>query len=202
MKRRQSPAKSQQSAAKSQFRLIAGQWRGRKLLFPAVEGLRPTPDRVRETLFNWLADDVYDANCLDLFAGSGALGLECLSRGAKSCHFIEANKEASTAINEHLSLLKAQGATLNGLLPATLSRLNNSVFELVFIDPPYAQAQLINECLQQLIQQGNIQAGATAYIENSSHDGTPRLPDGFKLHRQKTAGQVQYSLYHYLPDNV
>ena len=200
MKRRQSPAKSQQTVTKSQFRLIAGQWRGRKLSFPTVEGLRPTPDRMRETLFNWLQDDIQNARCLDLFAGSGALGLESLSRGASHCRFFEANRHAQMAINEHLSLLKAPGATTVGQLPTALIHLHDEIFDIVFIDPPYAQAQLIDSCLQQLIQQGNIQAGAIVYIENSSQDGLPILPAGFHLHRQKVAGQVQSHLLHYQPE--
>ena len=199
MKRRQSPAKSQQSASKSQFRIIAGQWRGRKLSFPATDGLRPTPDRVRETLFNWLADELPQAHCLDLFAGSGALGLECLSRGAASCHFIEANTQAAQAISEHLQLLKGAGRTFKGQLPHALTQLTGTPYDVIFIDPPYAQAGLIDDCLQRLIQQQQIRHGACVYIENSSEDAMPLLPDGFELHRQKSVGQVQSHLLHYLP---
>ena len=194
MKRRRSPAKSQQSTAKSHIRLIAGQWRGRKLSFPTIDGLRPTPDRVRETLFNWLANEMPQANCLDLFAGSAALGLECLSRGASSTTFIEANKEAVTAINENLALLQGQGKVIQGFLPTALQQLALQKFDVIFIDPPYAQAQLISECLHQLIQQQAINDNAWVYIENASQDALPALPENVEIFRQKNTGQVQSTL--------
>ena len=199
MKRQRSPTKSQQSPAKCQFRLIAGKHRGRKLTFPVLEALRPTPDRVRETLFNWLSDELNQSTCLDLFAGSGALGLECLSRGAKNCIFIDAHPQAQTAISAHLSVLKESGQAMQGELPASLSHLHDKHFDIIFIDPPYANAYLIISCLNQLVQQDNIKHGAAIYIEHSSEDARPPLSDDFQLHRTKKTGQVQSSLLYYLP---
>ena len=198
MKRRQSPAKSQQSATKNQFRIIAGTHRGRKLSFPATQGLRPTPDRVRETLFNWLNNGIAHARCLDLFAGSGALGLESLSRGAESCDFIEANAQAIESIKNHLMLLQSNGKTYQGLLPEAISNLPSNNYDIVFIDPPYAQAELINTCLHQLITRKQLNNDACIYIEHSSSDAMPQLPDGLTSHRQKKFGQVQSHLLHYV----
>ena len=95
------------SAGRSQLRIIGGQWRGRKLTFTPAEGLRPTTDRVRETLFNWLAPFIFGARCADLFAGSGALGLEALSRGAAHCDFVDSAKAAGRQIAGHLETLGA-----------------------------------------------------------------------------------------------
>ncbi len=200
MNRRHSPTKSQQSPAKSQFRLIGGKHRARKLTFPIIDDLRPTPDRVRETLFNWLTNDLAQSSCLDLFAGSGALGLESLSRGAKDCVFIDAHTQVRQSITEHISLLKESGKVIQGDLPNALINLKHQRFDLIFIDPPYAKAHLIDDCLIQLMQQNNIRDGAAIYIEHSSRDFLPILSNDFQLHRQKTAGQVQSSLYYYYPE--
>ena len=97
--------------ATSQLRIIGGQWRGRKLPFPDRPGLRPTGDRIRETLFNWLEPHLQTAKCLDLFAGSGALGIEALSRGAAHCDFVDADQEAITAVGHHLNTLDASTST-------------------------------------------------------------------------------------------
>lgn len=195
MNRHKSPVKSRQTPAPGVFRIIGGQWRGRKLQFPATKGLRPTPDRVRETLFNWLAIPVRDANCLDLFCGSGALGLEALSRGAARCIFVDSEKQALQAIHTHISTLNAQGTTLHCRLPEGLETLKGR-FNLVFIDPPYALAA-VSECLHKLVHTHLLGDEAWVYIENSSSQPLPELPEGFSIYRHKTAGQVQYCLLHY-----
>ena len=199
MKRRSSPAKSQQSG---QFRIIGGLHRGRKLSFPAIENLRPTPDRVRETLFNWLFDDVINARCLDLCAGSGALGLEALSRGAQHCMFIETNGDASKSISEHLQTLEAIGSRVQlGQLPQSLHQLaNEEAFNLIFLDPPY-KLDIINDCIALLDELDLIASDAWLYIENASNDPAPILADSdrsiFRLHREKSFGQVRASLFQY-----
>ncbi len=199
MNRRKSPVKSQQSKAQSTFRIIGGHWRGRKLSFPATEGLRPTPDRVRETLFNWLSDELPDAQCLDLFCGSGALGLEALSRGARHCLFIDAEPQVTSAIQSHLEVLPdAQGRTLNARLPEGLSQLKQAV-DVVFLDPPYA-VHCISECLEYLIDNKLLNPAAWIYVENDSNDPGPLVPAVLRQHRQKIAGQVRYTLLQYQPD--
>ncbi|MDA0890684.1 MAG: 16S rRNA (guanine(966)-N(2))-methyltransferase RsmD, partial [Proteobacteria bacterium] len=97
--------KSGRASQRNQVRIISGVWRGRKLWFPSIDGLRPTPDRVRETLFNWLSPEIRGARCLDLFAGSGALGFEALSRGAQSCCFVDANKDACRTLEKNAQTL-------------------------------------------------------------------------------------------------
>lgn len=192
MKRIKSPAKATETG---QFRIIGGQWRGRKLQFPAVKGLRPTPDRVRETVFNWLAPHLQAMQCLDLYSGCGALGLEALSRGAAYCTFVDNSRPALQAIEQHLDVLKGQGKTLVAELPQAIALLNQPV-DIVFIDPPYAD-QSIETCVQLLLEKQLVKPEAWLYCENGSDKSLPQLPSEFVLHRHKTAGAVQYALYYY-----
>ncbi len=196
MKHSKPPVNSQQSHLPAVFRIIGGIWRSRKFQFPPTPGLRPTPDPVRETLFNWLSDSINDAVCLDLFCGSGALGLEALSRGANHCTFIDSEQRALQAITQHLQTLQCkQGTTIANALPAGLSRLN-STFDVVFLDPPYT-LDCITDCLAELVSGHLLSDGAWVYIECSSKAALQLLPDVFRLHRQKRAGQVQYALLQY-----
>jgi 16S rRNA (guanine966-N2)-methyltransferase len=197
MKKQRSPAKSSKIAEPGQFRIIGGKWRGRKLLFPAVTGLRPTPDRVRETVFNWLFD-VSNLHCLDLFAGSGSLGLEALSRGASSCLFIDQSQAACQAINQHLQQLENSAtASSKAMAQEVLSALNtlpqSARFSLVFLDPPY-QLNCISECLQTLKERQLLDENAAIYIENSSQNAPISLPEGFSVLKEKQQGQVRFSL--------
>src|SRR5690606_3705719 len=123
----------------NQLRIIGGQWRGRKLRFPDVEGLRPTGDRIRETLFNWLAPELPGARCLDLFAGSGSLGLEALSRGAAASWMLERDAHAAGCLRENLQLLAADGGVVQHLDSLTHLRQGNAEqpFDVIFIDPPF-----------------------------------------------------------------
>ncbi len=197
MKRRTSPSKSQETG---QFRIIAGLYRGRKLTFPAIDNLRPTPDRVRETVFNWLFNACPHAHCLDLFAGSGSLGLEALSRGAESCTFIEKNKAANQAITSHLNTLKVSNSQVSlASLPQAISQLDKP-YNLIFIDPPY-KLHLINSCIDHLLIQHLISDNAWIYIENASNDPAILLPPEFSLQREKIFGQVRSSLFQYQPIN-
>lgn len=195
MNRSKLPVKSP-SSLPCTFRIIGGDWRSRKFQFPNVEGIRPTPDRVRETLFNWLSPFLTEARCLDLFCGSGALGLEALSRGAEHCTFIDANTQALTAIQQHLQTLACNnGHILQGQLPDALLRIQPA-FSIVFIDPPYALNSII-PCLNLLIERHLLVDDAIIYIECSSLTPLPTWPEHFSLYRHKTAGQVQYALLRY-----
>lgn len=182
------------------LRIIGGQWRGRVLQFPDVEGLRPTGDRVRETLFNWLMGYLPDARCLDLFAGSGALSLEALSRGAQHVHALELDRRAAQNIRHHAATLGTQD--LNVYCDDTLDYLargnSASPFDIVFIDPPFA-ADLAGQCAS-LLEQGHwLSDAAWIYIEADKSLPPTVLPSHWQLHREKTAGQVLYRLYQRRP---
>jgi 16S rRNA (guanine966-N2)-methyltransferase len=178
------------------LRIIGGEWRGRKLLFPALPGLRPSPNRVRETLFNWLQPELAGAHCLDLFAGSGALGLEALSRGAGSCWFVELARAASQQIRQHLTTLKCEtGRVIDADASQWLASAPPTPrFHLVFIDPPFRQG-LTAECCARLERSGRLSDNALIYVESAVDEGPPDVPANWSLHRDKQAGQVAYRLF-------
>ncbi len=190
------PAKSTTNSPKgsNQLRIIGGSWRGRKLNFPDVDGLRPTGDRLRETLFNWLAPDIQDARCLDLFAGSGALGLEALSRGAAGCVFLERNPLAAKELAKNLALLNATNGKL--LLQDALTWLKGKQeqqFDLVFIDPPF-QLALWQQSFD-LLEEGNFLAeGALMYVECPKNI-IYEVPESWNIHKEKIAGSNIYRLF-------
>lgn len=183
------------SATPNTLRIIGGQWRGRKLTFSPVEGLRPTADRVRETLFNWLAPVIRDARCLDLFAGSGALGLEALSRGAASCDFVDTSVTALRHIAQHLRTLDADRRALCHAGPALAFLQGASApYEIVFIDPPFGK-NLVEPVCAQLARPGLLSAGGFIYVETSVRDPVPAVPADWLLQREKVASEVAYRLY-------
>ncbi len=175
------------------LRVIGGQWRGRKLSFPPVPGLRPTPDRVRETLFNWLAPVIDGARCLDLFAGSGALGLEALSRGAREVVWVDAAASVVATLNDHLHTLQAQGGRVVRGDALAFLRGPAEPFDVVFLDPPFGQG-LLAPCCTLLAERGWLAPGAWVYLEAERELPEPALPSGWSWHRQKEAGQVAYRL--------
>lgn len=184
------------ASGNNQLRIIGGIWRGRKLGFPDVDGLRPTGDRIRETLFNWLAPDMQDALCLDVFAGSGALGLEALSRGAQCSVMLEKNALAAQQLKSHLQLLQAA----NGRVEHTDSlqwlqqQKPSQPFDVVFIDPPFA-LNLWQAVATALETHGWLAEDAAIYLE-APRDAQILLPASWRLHRDKQAGQVSYRLYY------
>lgn len=183
------------SGGSGQIRIIGGQWRGRKLPVPDSPGLRPTTDRVRETLFNWLAPSMVDARCLDCFAGSGALGLEALSRYAASTTLLEMERHVAQQLQKNLATLKAEhGKVVN---TNTLTYLNQSgtPHDVVFVDPPFRKG-LLEETLNLLEVNGWLADGALIYVESEVENGLPSVPANWSLHREKIAGQVAYRLYH------
>ena len=178
--------------AANQVRIIAGTWRGRRLSFAPVPGLRPTPDRVRETLFNWLSPVVRGARCLDLYAGSGALGLEAASRGAAEVVLVDNDPQVVAALGRQLESLGAQQvrvvqADVQQWLSGAVSQ-----FDIVFLDPPFRR-QLLAPCVQLLESRGWLSAQARIYIE-AEKGLAPELPDNWELLRSKLAGQVGYHL--------
>jgi len=176
---------------REEFRVIAGKWRSRKLHFPPLPGIRPSPDRVRETLFNWLRDRIEGAACLDLFAGSGALGLEALSRGAVHVTFVDQERRAIDAIRAHLALLKAEGGET--VVAEALGWLSGPprAFELVFLDPPFDSDLAPEVCAR--LRQGWLKPGAWVYLEHAE-DRVPVLPGSWQTLREGHAGRVGYRL--------
>lgn len=186
-------AKKPPQAAAGQIRIIGGQWRGRKLPVPNSPGLRPTTDRVRETLFNWLAPVIQGARCLDCFAGSGALGLEALSRYAGSATLLEFERLVAQQLEKNLALLQGKGTVVN---TNTLSWLagNGQPFDVVFLDPPFRKG-LLAETVTLLEQQGWLADEAWIYVEAEAESAAADVPANWQLHREKVAGQVAYRLY-------
>lgn len=179
------------------LRIIGGRWRQRRLSFPDRPGLRPTPDRVRETLFNWLQAEVPGSYCLDLFAGSGALALEAASRGAREVLMLEQDKAAVQALVHNIELLGAvqakvwQRDTMAFLRAGRVAA--QPAFDLVFIDPPY-QSALLAPCCELLEQGGWLTAQARIYLECEAAVA-PVVPACWQPLKQKRAGQVAYHLF-------
>lgn len=177
-------------------RIISGLWRGRKLPVHDAQGLRPTTDRVKETLFNWIAQDVARSRCLDLFAGSGGLGFECASRQAQLVTLIEKNNTAFKQIESNIQTLKA--TNMKAISSDALLYLENKPaeiqYDLVFIDPPFHQG-LLEETIEKLESNHWLSEGAKIYIETEKELTLPALPHSWQLLREKNAGQVCYRLY-------
>lgn len=193
-RRQQTTRKPQNNRPGGFVRIISGQWRGRKLPVHNVEGLRPTTDRVKETLFNWLAQDIYQSKCLDLFAGSGGLSFEALSRGAESVTMLELDKKAANQLEQNLKTVGATNATVvNGDSLAFLSQ-PGSAHDLIFIDPPFRK-DLIQDVITALENNGWLAPHAMIYIEAEKELGNLTTPNHWHLHREKTAGQVCYRLF-------
>jgi len=181
------------------LRIISGKWRRRVLTVPPVEGLRPTPDRVRETLFNWLAGRVEGARCLDLYAGSGALGFEAASRGASRVVLVEKDARAVDNMRAEARALGAeQVRVVQADVPGWLeggphAQGDGEAFDIVFLDPPYASGDLGALCAR-LVRGGWLAADALVYLETGSANDPPPLPAGWEILRRQRAGRVRYHL--------
>ena len=187
-------AKQNKLKTSGSLRIIAGRWRGRKLTVLDLEGLRPTSDRIRETLFNWLQPTIGQANCLDLFAGSGALGLESASRGAQKVTLVELDAKAAQQLRHNCQQLAADNCQLVNQDAATFLSNNSEQYDIVFIDPPY-QTDLWTPIAQQLVTQKCLSANALIYLEYPSHINQPLLPTHWQLIKEKKAGAVNYCLF-------
>ena len=173
---------------KNQLRIIAGTWRGRKLPFAAVPGLRPTPDRVRETLFNWLSPVIGGARCLDLFAGSGALGFEAASRGAAEVILVDNHAEVINSLRQQIDILDARQIRIVQAECSRYLRGQSRPMDIVFLDPPYFE-NLLPGCIEQLESGGWLADEAWVYIE-TGQDIELELPGNWETYRSKSAGQV------------
>lgn len=183
----------------NRIRIIAGHWRGRKLTVLDQVGLRPTTDRVRETLFNWLQANIAGSRCLDLFAGTGALGLEALSRGAAHVQFVEKNPQVAVAIATNLDGFGIQAAGEDARASLTVSDAVDYLtappdkrFDVVFLDPPFA-ADLLPTAIELLCNNGFLQEHALIYIEQAGNQAAANPP--WSLHREGRAGQSSFRLY-------
>jgi 16S rRNA (guanine966-N2)-methyltransferase len=175
-----------------QIRIIAGKWRGRRIPVLDSEGLRPTGDRARETLFNWLAGHLSGADCLDLFAGTGALDLEALSRGARTACFVERESRVAEQLSGIIRTLGAEGAEVLCFDAVTFLRGAKRAFDIVFVDPPFAGPDHGELCT--LLAQGWLRDCGWVYLEMGRDRGLPDLPAGWQVHRENTAGQVRFAL--------
>jgi 16S rRNA (guanine966-N2)-methyltransferase len=174
------------------IRIVGGRWGGQRISIDAESDIRPTGDRVRETLFNWLTPVIDGMSCLDLFAGSGALGLEALSRGASEAWFVERNRAAADALEQVLERLDCASATVvNSDARIFLERSPNR-FNLVFLDPPFSGIDMENLCT--LLGQGWLQERAFVYFEMNKRSHLPALPPGWDVFREKVAGDVRFAL--------
>ena len=173
--------KMQVQNAKGEVRIIAGLWRGRKLPVLNAEGLRPTGDRVKETLFNWLMPYIVDSHCLDCFAGSGSLGFEALSRQAKQVTFLELDKNVANQLKKNLQTLK------------TTTEQNQPHFDVVFLDPPF-HFGLAEQAIALLEEKNWLLPHALIYVETEK-DKPLSVPNNWQLLKEKTAGMVSYRLY-------
>lgn len=191
------------SNQRNSVRIIGGQWRGRKLSFPTFDDLRPTGDRGRETLFNWLAGRIEDSRCLDLFAGSGCLGFEALSRGAAAVTFVELRTRVVAHLRDEWARLSAGGGQQQDMASrARFERMDARAwlakqlpgphFDIVFLDPPFA-AGLLPALLPALAPL--LAADARIYVERPTHQPAPPLPDRWTLARESRTGSVTMCLY-------
>lgn len=186
-----SKPQKQTSKAMGEVRLIAGLWRGRKLSVLNAEGLRPTTDRVKETLFNWLMMDVANARCLDCFAGSGSLGIEALSRQAQAVVFLEKFANAAQQLKKNLASLKTdKGTVINTDTLAYLAQKNNdNPFDIIFIDPPFHH-QFVPQILPLLQQNNWLAENALIYVETEKNHPPLPLAENWQIIKEKSAGMV------------
>ena len=199
--RKKSTANRQAKAANNKsangfIRIISGQFRGRKLPVKDVQGLRPTTDRIKETVFNWLMQDTRGAAVLDCFAGSGGLGFEALSRFADNAVFFELDKSAASQLKENISTLKLDNAVVKQGNSLSLLEQNtqNEQFDLIFVDPPFRQNLAEKSCF--LLEKNNwLSAQALIYVEVESELSDLDTPDNWMLLKEKAAGQVICRLY-------
>ncbi len=194
MVRRRQSNSSQNKQSNGFVRIISGLWRGRKLPVYDAEGLRPTTDRVKETLFNWLAQDIPNARVLDLFSGSGALGFESASRQAQHVTLLEKNAQAYQQLQSNVHTLNA--SNIEAIHADTLAFLEQTgtPHDIVFIDPPFRQG-LLNDVIHLLEQNNWLSTNAMIYIEAEKELSLDIVPTHWQLYREKIAGQVCYRLF-------
>jgi 16S rRNA (guanine966-N2)-methyltransferase len=182
------------SKNRGKVRITSGEWKNRNLEVPDIDGLRPTSERVRETLFNWLMPSIHKSVCLDLFAGSGSLGFEALSRGAKHCTFVEKSKLAFSQIKTTRTSLNAVNSEVHNCDAIDfLSSVHNHNFNLVFLDPPFSDDYLISS-IESIHEYQLVSRGGYIYIEFNQNNDLFDLPDNWSVIRKKIYGNVCFIL--------
>jgi 16S rRNA (guanine966-N2)-methyltransferase len=197
----QRAARKQRPDGGNSLRIIGGVWRGRRIRFPDLPSLRPTPDRVRETLFNWLQNEIAGVRCADLFAGSGAIGIEALSRGARAVTFVEHDRTAADGIVASVAILggSAGAHVLHTNVAQFLAGMVDP-FDIIFLDPPFGR-NLLAKTLKLLAERGWLREGGLVYLECERESGEPALPAGWQRLKAKYAGEVGYHLARHSPRN-
>ena len=186
--------KPNKKALPGRLRIVAGNWRSRLLQIADVPGLRPTSERIRETLFNWLAPRIHGARCLDLFAGTGALGLEALSRGAASVVFVDNSAQSINTLRQNADSLQANNLSIiKADAREFLVQASQDPFDIVFVDPPYAMNALGEVC-DLLAASGLLRDNALLYLEDDGKRAWPDMPPGWTINREGKAGNVRYAL--------
>lgn len=178
----------------NKLRIIGGIWRSRQLRFQGIPGLRPTPARVRETLFNWLQYDIMGSRCLDLYAGSGGLGFEAASRGAKTVVQVEHNPLACQSLMANAKLLDARQLSIQAIDVTAYLAVSGEPFDIVFLDPPFGQG-LVQAACRLLEQHDWLEPRAKIYVETEKQLRLDELPKNWRLIRHKVAGAVAYRLF-------
>ena len=187
-------AKAGNKPQQGRLRIVAGKWRSRLLLIADVPGLRPTSERIRETLFNWLAPTIHGSRCLDLFAGTGALGLEALSRGAAEATFVESSPIAAATLRDNIAALGASAADVCQIDACDyLQSAMHGKFDIVFVDPPFA-AEMHADVCRLIAAAGVLSNEAWIYLEEDRQEPEADLPRGWQTMKTKHAGNVRYSL--------
>ena len=182
------------SKNRGKVRITSGEWKNRNLEVPDIDGLRPTSERVRETLFNWLMPSIHKSVCLDLFAGSGSLGFEALSRGARHCTFVEKSKLAFRQIKTTRTILNAMNSEAHNCDAIDfLSSVHNHNFNLVFLDPPFSDDYLISS-IESIHEYQLVSRGGYIYIEFNKNNDLSDLPDNWSVIRKKIYGNVCFIL--------
>lgn len=179
------------TTADNTLRIIGGEWRSRKLQFPDANGLRPTSGKIRETLFNWLGHKVLGANVLDMFAGSGALGFEALSRGAASVALVEKDRKVAEQLKQNCQILQTTNAQVINADTIAWSLDAKQSFDLVFVDPPFA-ADLAQRCLE-ICQSSLVNLDGLVYLEIAK-DQQVDIPEEFEVLKDKSSSNVRYQL--------
>lgn len=174
-------------------RIVGGEWRGRRVPVPDAPGLRPTPDRVRETLFNWLAPRISGARVLDLYAGSGALGFEALSRGAASAVLVERDARVADTLRDTARMLGAANARVVHADADAWLRADDARYDVVFLDPPFDRPGMLENALAELHAGGRLAPGARVHCESPAAS-VPAVPAGFRVLRERRAGDVVHRL--------
>jgi 16S rRNA (guanine966-N2)-methyltransferase len=188
------PGAANKKPRPGRLRIVAGKWRSRLLEIADEPGLRPTSERVRETVFNWLAPLIQGSRCLDLFAGTGALGFEALSRGAASAVFVENSRRAAKVIETSAQILDASGAVIHcGDAAEYVRNAQPASFDIVFLDPPFADDRLGDLC-RLIDEHGILAPGGRIYLEQDRAKPGAPLPDRWRVLKDKTAGNVRYML--------